>query len=148
MKFLPYNFISVGASLLVTIEGHVSVLHLRICQQRENINPHVFLRCVRKVQKRRRKANWMLVHCSTVVIKMFLKLSSFLLPIFAFISLFLKSVRRKAYIWMKRTWDWWNQSLYTRIPFLFTPFSLRPQASHSVTYMGRLKPSSISTFTF
>jgi len=95
LKFLPYNFISAGASLLVTIERHDSVLHLRVCQQRENINPHVFLRCVRKVQKRCRKANWMFVHFSTVVIKMVLKLSSFLLPIFAFISLFLKSVKRK-----------------------------------------------------
>jgi len=43
LKFLPYNFISAGASLLVTIERHDSLLHLRICQQRENINPHVFL---------------------------------------------------------------------------------------------------------
>jgi hypothetical protein len=49
---------------------------------------------------------------------------------------------------MKRTWYWWNQSPYSRIPFLFPPFTRRPQASHSVTYMGRQKPSSISTFTF
>lgn len=55
-----------------------------------------FPRSVRKVQKRCRKANRKLVHFSTVVTEMFLKLSSFQQPIFgSFISLFLKSERRK-----------------------------------------------------